>query len=62
MGGLEYKIPVAAKAGVRKLILAREQKENYEKTVPIEIREKLKVYYVKDVEELEKLFWEGEFC
>ncbi|CAG8497756.1 29283_t:CDS:2 [Gigaspora margarita] len=61
VGGLEYKVPAAVEAGVKKLILSVEQKENYEKNVPQEIRKKLTVYYVKDVEELEKLFWEGEF-
>jgi hypothetical protein len=58
---LEYKMPAAVKAGVKKLILSTEQKENYEKIVPLEIREQLKVYYVKNVEELEKLFFKGEF-
>jgi len=49
------------KAGVKKLILATEQKEEYEKNIPQEVKEKLKVYYVKNVEELEKLFCQGEF-
>jgi len=61
VSGLEYKIPAAAQAGVKKIILSTEQKEDYEKNVPREIREKLQVYYVKDMEELEKLFWQGEF-
>ena len=30
VGGLEYKIPAAVKAGVKKLILSSEQQENYE--------------------------------
>src|SRR3954454_24262772 len=59
--GLEYKIPATVEAGVKKLILSAEQKEDYEKNVSREIREKLTVYYVKNVEELEELFWQGEF-
>jgi len=59
--GLKLKISAAVKAGVKKLILSTEQKEEYEKNIPQEFKEKLKVYYVKDVEELEKLFWQGEF-
>jgi len=54
--GLELKVSAAIKGGVKKLILSAEQKEDYEKTVAQEIRDKLTVYYVKDVEELEKLF------
>ena len=61
VGGLEYKVPAAVEAGVKKLILSSEQQVNYEQVVPFEIREKLKVYYVKNVEELEELFWKGEF-
>ncbi|CAJ0824682.1 6748_t:CDS:2 [Entrophospora sp. SA101] len=61
VGGLEYKIPVAIESGVKKLILSVEQKKDYEKNVPQEIREKLTVYYVKNVEELEELFFRGEF-
>lgn len=61
VGELECKVEAAAEAGVKKLILSTEQKENYEKVVPKEIREQLKVYYIANVEELEKLFWEGEF-
>jgi ATP-dependent Lon protease len=49
------------KAGVKKLILSSEQQTNYEQVVPFEIRKKLKVYYVKSVEELEQLFWNEEF-
>ncbi|CAG8455530.1 12957_t:CDS:2 [Ambispora gerdemannii] len=56
VSGLEYKIPAAVQAGVKKLILATEQKADYEKNVPQEIRDKLTVYYVKNVEELERLF------
>jgi hypothetical protein len=58
---LKHKVSAAIKSGVKKLILSTEQKDNYKKNVPPELREKLTVYYVKDVEELEKLFWEGEF-
>ena len=61
VSGLEYKVPAAVAAGVRKLILSSEQKEDYEKVVPEEIKKQLKVYYVKNVEELEKLFWQEEF-
>lgn len=61
VGDLELKISVVVETGIKKLILSSEQKEDYEKTIPREIKEKLKVYYVKDVEELEKLFWQGEF-
>jgi ATP-dependent Lon protease len=56
VGGLEYKVPAAVQAGAKKLILSTEQKKDYEKNVPQGIREKLKVYYVKNVEELERLF------
>jgi hypothetical protein len=61
VGALALKSKSAVESGAKKLILSTEQKEDYEKNVPEEIKEKLKVYYVKDVEELEKLFWEGEF-
>lgn len=61
VGGLSLKVSVAIKSEIKKLILATEQKEEYEKNIPQEFKEKLKVYYVKDVEELEKLFWQGEF-
>jgi len=61
VGGLEHKVPAAVKVGVKKLILSSEQQTNYEQAVPLEIRKKLKVYYVKNTEELEQLFWDGEF-
>nr|CAG8453308.1 823_t:CDS:10 [Entrophospora candida] len=61
VGGLEHKVPAAVATGVKKLILSAEQKEDYEKVVPQEIREKLRVFYVKNVEELEELFFRGEF-
>jgi hypothetical protein len=61
VGGLKHKITAAVRAGAKRLIMATEQKENYEATVPSETREKLTVYYVKNVEELEELFWRGEF-
>jgi len=54
--GLEHKISAAIKAGVKKLVLSTEQKENYEQVVSPAIREQLQVYYVKNIEELEKLF------
>lgn len=60
VSGLKYKIPAAVKAGVKKLILSNEQKENYEKEVSQNTRKQLTVYYVKNVEELEELFWSGE--
>ena len=61
VGELLLKSKVAVETGVKKLLLSVEQKVDYEKTVPREIREKLKVYYIKDVEELEELFLKGEF-
>jgi hypothetical protein len=56
VGGLNLKVSAAVRAGVKKLILSTEQKEDYEKNIPQEIKEKLTVYYVKNVEELEELF------
>jgi hypothetical protein len=61
VGGLFLKSKAAVEAGIKKLVLSTEQKEDYEKNIPQEVREKLTVYYVRDVEELERLFWEGEF-
>jgi ATP-dependent Lon protease len=61
VSGLEYKIPAAVQAGVKKLILSTQQKEDYEKNIPKELKKKLTVYYVKNVEELEELFFRGEF-
>jgi hypothetical protein len=61
VNGLKFKVPVALKAGVKKLILSSDQKDDYEQVVPEELRRKLTVYYVKNVEELEKLFLLGEF-
>jgi ATP-dependent Lon protease len=61
VGLLKGKLRKATDAEIKKIILSVEQKEDYEKNIPQDLKDKLTVYYVKDVEELEELFWKGEF-
>jgi ATP-dependent Lon protease len=55
VGGIKEKVLAAYRAGVRTLILPKENKNEYLEEVPKEIARKLKVHFVKSAEEVLKL-------
>lgn len=55
VGGIKEKVLAANRAGVQTVILPDQNEKDYMEDVPLEIREKLKVHFVKNAEQVLKI-------
>lgn len=60
VGGIKEKVLAAYRAGVRTLILPKENQKDYKEDIPEEIREQLEVHFVNSVKQVLKLALEPE--
>lgn len=51
VGGVKEKVLAAARAGIKEVILPAQNRKDWDE-VPVEVREKMKVHFVKRIGEL----------